>query len=236
MKKIMVAASLGLSSLIAHAGTMGPVNDMHVVPYFAGEALYAWNSLQGSVVNSNKAVLTKNGWGGRLSAGIVYPYTQQFGLNAEFGGGYYGNIKSNLAVEGVTANTNIIGYDFLVGATYHASLLDLYVDIGAMAQNMDYGVTVNKGLRIPGGLITGVEQIHLSQTQMLPEIKVGGIYNLVQNLGLTLSYTHVFGYTVNSNSTSTTTLAPPSILAAGRIEQRNPTLDVILFGLRYNFA
>lgn len=236
MKKVIVAASLGLSSLIAHSGTMGPVNDMHTVPYFAGEALYAWNGIQGSVLDNNRAVLTKNGWGGRLSGGVVYPFTPQIGLNAEFGGGYYGNIKSNLSPRGVTANTNIIGYDFLIGGTYHASMVDLYVDIGAMAQNMEYGVTINNGQRIPGGLITGVEQINLSQTQMLPEIKVGGIYNVVPNLGLTLSYTHVFGHNVNSSTTTSATVVPPSIKLAGNIEQRNPTLDVILFGLRYNFV
>ncbi|MDA9271937.1 hypothetical protein N9Q05_00955, partial [bacterium] len=203
---------------------------------FAGEALYAWNGLQGSVVNGHRAVLSKNGWGGRLSGGVVYPYTQQFGLNAEFGGGYYGHINSNLAVEGVTSSTNIIGYDLLIGGTYHASLLDLYFNFGAMAQNMEYGITVDKGKRVPGGLVSGVNQSHLSQTQLLPEIKVGGVYTVAQNLGATLSYTHVFGHTVNSNSINDATSVPPAIFASGRAEQRNPSIDAILFGLRYNFA
>lgn len=38
MKKVVITGLLGLSSLVLHAGNMGPAStNMHTVPYIAGE-------------------------------------------------------------------------------------------------------------------------------------------------------------------------------------------------------
>lgn len=238
MKKVAIAVCASACSFIAQAGTMGAVAvEKHVVPYLAGDASYTWNSLKGSMINGTPAVLNKNGWGGRISAGVVYPYTEQFGLNAEVGGGYYGRTRSNLASRGISANTNIDGYDVLVGGTYHAlEMVDVYFDFGFMNQNMQFKVTRDNGLRFPGGLFTGTQVLHASQTQILPEIKVGGLYNIYPYLAVTASYIHTFGTSNASNITTSATASPANIANAGTIDQRNPSLNVVLFGLRYNFV
>lgn len=235
--KLVVAASLGLSSLIANAGAMGPVeSNTHAIPYISGEGSYSWNGIQGATVNNIAAIISKNGWGGRLSAGVVYPYTEQFGINFELGGGYYGDIKSDLSQRGVVTRTSLIGYDFLFGGTYHAKLIDIFAEVGVLSENMEYKITRDNALVSPGGLLTGVQYINLSQTQMLPEIRVGGVYDLCHNVALSLAYMHAFGHTVTSNNLSTSTSAPATVVRSGTIEQRNPSIDSILLGLRYNFA
>ena len=238
MKKVAIAVCASVCSFMAQAGTMGAVAvDKHVIPYLEGDASYTWNSLKGTTVNSLPATLKKNGWGGRISAGIVYPYTEQFGLNAEIGGGYYGQTRATLDSRGIRAKTNIDGYDVLVGGTYHAlEMVDVYFDFGFMNQNMQFKVTRDNALRFPGGLFTGTQVIHATQTQILPEIKVGALYNVFPYLAVTASYIHTFGTSNASNITTNATVSPANIANNGTIDQRNPSLNVVLFGLRYNFV
>ncbi len=238
MRRIITLLGLGLSGLTAYAGTMGAVADTPwATPYFGGEALYAWNGINGYNINGNPPSVSKNGWGGRLSVGINHPYTEKVSLNAEVGGGYYGNTRSNVAASGIFGNYNITGYDFLFGGSYHFQSFDLFGDIGFMAQTLFASMLRDQAKQFVGGGITGRIRQHASATEVLPEIKVGGLYNVTDNVALTLAYTYVFGSTVSGELNTSSATAPPSFFTAyGASTARNPSLSTILFGLRYNFV
>jgi len=238
MKKTVLAGLLGLSSFALNAGNMGAVStDMHSVPYIAGEGSYTWNTLNGFTINRAPPSLSKNEWGGRLSVGIDRPYTNQFSLNAEVGGGFYGTTRMRNLISGVDSTIKITGYDLLAGGTYHMQYIDVFGDFGFMAQTLLSTMERNNGRRFPGGVFSGTTRGQSTQTQMLPEIKVGAAYNFQNNLSLTLAYMSVFGSNVSGNIYSSAVDVPPAVITSGgSINLRNPSLNSILLGLRYHFA
>ena len=238
MRKTVMTGLLGLSSLILHAGNMGPVStNMNSVPYLAGEGSYSWNTLNGFTINGHSPTLSKDGWGGRLSVGIDRPYNEKFSLNAEIGGGFYGTTSMNNLASGVSSTLRITGYDVLAGGTYHMQYIDLFGNFGFMAQTLLSTMQRNNGQRFPGGVFAGTTKGHSTQTQVLPELKAGAAYNFNQNLSVTLSYMYAFGSDVSGTIISTATDVPPtSINSGGSINLRNPSLSTILLGLRYHFV
>lgn len=238
MKKVIALLGLGLSGLTAYAGTMGAVSATPwATPYFGGEALYSWNSIHGYSINNNLPSVSKSGWGGRLSAGINHPYTEKVSLNAEIGGGYYGSTQANVGASGIFGHFNITGYDFLVGAAYHFQSFDLFGNIGFMAQTLFASMLRDQAKQFIGGGISGVMRSHDSATEVLPEFRVGGLYNLTNNVALTLAYTYVVGLNVSGDIHTSSATAPPSFFSSyGASNARNPALSNVLFGLRYNFV
>ena len=238
MKRIVMTGLLGLSSLALHAGNMGPVSTgMNSVPYLAGEGSYSWNTLNGFIINGYLPSLNKNGWGGRLSVGIDRPYTERFSLNAEVGGGFYGTTNMSNHASGVDSTLNITGYDLLAGGTYHTQYIDVFGDFGFMAQTLLSTMERNNGKRFPGGVFMGTSKGHSTQTQILPELKIGAAYNVHTTLSLTLSYMYAFGSNVSGNIISTAVDASPAAINNdGVINLRNPSLSTILLGLRYHFV
>jgi hypothetical protein len=225
-------------SLALHAGNMGAVStNTGSVPYIALEGSYSWNSLHGYTINLQHPSLSKNGWGGRLSVGIDRPYTDKFSLNAEVGGGFYGTTKMGTPGSGVNTTINLTGYDVLAGGTYHTRYIDLFGDFGFMVQTMLTSMYRDSSRRFLGDVFVGTSTGRSSQTQVLPELKVGAAYNLRNNLSLTLSYMYAFGSKVSGDIYSVAVDAPPTrILTGGEMNQRNPSLSTILFGVRYHFA
>lgn len=240
MKKIVMTGLLGLSSLVSHAGNMGPASTtMNSVPYLAGEGSYSWNGLNGFTINGHAPTLNKNGWGGRLSVGVDRPYNQKFSLNAEIGGGFYGTTGMHNPASGVFSTLRITGYDVLAGGTYHMHYIDLFGDFGFMVQTLLSTMQRDNGQRFPGGVFAGTTIGHSTQTQVLPELKAGAAYNYNQNLSVTLAYMYAFGSNVSGNIVSTATdtdTSPTTINSGGSINLRNPSLSTILLGLRYHFA
>lgn len=238
MKRIVLTGLLGLSSLVLHAGNMGPIStNMSTVPYLAGEGLYSWNTLNGFVINGYAPTVRKDGWGGRLSVGIDRPYTEKFSLNAEVGGGFYGTTGMHNLNSGVHSTLRITGYDILAGGTYHMQYIDLFGDFGFMAQTLLSTMDRDNGKRFPGGIFAGTVKGHSTQTEILPELKIGAAYNYSQNLSVTLAYAYAFGSNVSANIFSTAVDVPPAeIKSGGYINLRNPSLSTILLGLRYHFA
>jgi opacity protein-like surface antigen len=239
-KKIIMLMGMGLSicSLASHAGAMGDVAAASwATPYFGIEALYSWNTIDGYTINNHLPSVTTNGWGGRLSAGIDHPISEKVSLNAEVGGGYYGNTRANVPLSGIWGNFNITGYDFLVGGAYHFQSFDVLGDIGFMTQTIFATMKRDQGLQFPGGMVTGRIKNYASATEILPEIRVGGLYHVANHLSATLTYSYVFGSGVSGVLNTLAADQPPAVLqSSGSTNARNPSLSTVLFGLRYHFA
>ena len=240
MQKIVITGLMTLASFVLHAGDTGPVSiNTHSVPYLAGEGSFTWNSIKGFNVNNVPPTLRKNGWGGRLSVGIDRPYTEKISLNLEAGGGYYGSTTLNNIPAGVDSTIKITGYDLLAGATYHAQYIDIFGDFGFMAQSLLSTMTRNNAARM-GSLFTGTETGESTQTEILPELKIGAGYTLRDKFSVDLSYMYVFGSsvsgTLNSTSTGGAGADAPSINSGGVTNRRNTSLSTILFGIRYHFV
>ena len=237
MKKIITTSLLALITLNAHAGSMGPVSTQTTTPYLGVDGSYTWNSIKGYIINGGAPSVSKNGWGGRLSVGADRSYTEKFSLNAEVGGGYYGATKLNNSSARTSSGIRISGYDILAGGTYHTQYVDIFGDFGFMAQTILATRTVDSSARIPGGIFFGPVKTISTQTAILPELKVGGSYYCSDKLSLTLSYMHVFGSNVSGTmNNGAADVTSTKIYANTSINSRNPSLNTILFGLRYHFV
>ncbi len=227
MKKLIGLLAL-THSVFLHAGSMGPTIDKTVIPYLQGEGSYTWNQINAVYVSGIAVPQSKQPWGGRLSAGVMRTYNERIAFTGEVGGGYYGGISRRL-VPIITNSGTIDGYDILLGLIYKLQTFALFGDIGFMAQNYSQktrsynsrGRTNYRGTTVAENTMNN--RIVLNNTQIFPEIKVGGLYTLVNNLDISLSYMYVFG---RENLRY--------VYASRSIE--NPALSTIFLGLRYNFA
>ncbi len=238
MKKIVLAIATTAAVTAAHAGSMGPVSMASYTPYLTGEASYTWPQSGSLILNNNSATSSTQGWGGRLGAGMMYGYSEKLSFTGEIGGGYYGS--RNQSVQSATGrvgsfNYTLDGYDVLAGFVYKWNYFDVFFQAGFMMENMRTSMTSYLSEAVPGGLISGYMNANGNQTQTLPEIKVGGIYNINPNWGIDVAYMHVFGGSpslVAQRSASLTTGFSENISA----NIQNPTLDSVMFGLHYNFV
>lgn len=240
MKKTLAAAAVLMSISGAHAGSMGPVDTQPAFnPYLAGEASYTWPSVGSNTLNAYSLSKTNQGWGGRLGVGMQYdmPSLDKFKFLGEIGGGYYGSYTLSNAVGGVLTLNNtqsISGYDILVGGLYNFNQFDIFGQIGFMAENVSVNGYQNLALVDAGSAISGQVHSKDNYTQVFPEIKVGGIYNLNANWGLMVDYLHVFGATPSMNVDFSAT--PTGVVNNQTYNSQNPTLDSVLFGIRYNIV
>lgn len=234
-KNLIVALSM-LATPLAFAGSMGTTPTS--TPYLSLEGSYTWPDVEVHSVNGNNSTYNKNGWGGRLSAGLIRSYTEKTSLTAEFGGGYYGKINFDNTPSGISGKWTYSGYDFLVGGIYKLRQLNLFLNIGAMLQNADLYVERDRTKLFLGSgsssLINGTTTNKVLTSAMLPEIKVGGFYNVHNNLDVSLAYMHVFGYSNQSNTNVSGT--GDRILLNGSVDHVNPSLDSLMLGVRYNFV
>lgn len=238
MKKpsVLLFSALTCSCLsVANAGDMGPASSSSSHPYVAAEASYTWRQIDDPNINGIAPSLSTQPWGFRISGGLLRFYTDRLGLSAELGGGYYGKLSGSAPLLSTTANMKIDGYDVLLGGLYRLNHVDIFAQAGFMMQNNRYSyVKGNLAENLPGTSISGSESNHLILAETLPEIRVGAIYNVLDNVGVTFAYTHVFGATmmrdVNIVPTST------GINSVTTQNAENPTLDSIFLGLRYYIA
>jgi hypothetical protein len=189
-----------------------------------------------------------NGWGGRLAVGAARQISASpFFFSGEVGYGYFGNTDlspiiagSGQAAAGISQVANdtrlkayVDGFDVLVGPIYTQPMYDLFFKAGALVQNSRGSLNSNIGFIIDpngndGG--SGLLDVKLSRTQVMPEIKLGGSYHINPAWSLTAAWTHAFGDSPRlSGSFSQSALNV-------NLNLRNPTLDVASLGLQYNFA
>ncbi|MDP3561993.1 MAG: hypothetical protein Q8R83_07435 [Legionellaceae bacterium] len=70
-----------------------------------------------------------------------------------------------------------------------------------MSQNRQITLKQNLALN-SGGRYSGMLTQKYNVTQSLPEVKVGGIYNLNNNIALSLAYMRIFGTNLQSSYTN----------------------------------
>ena len=225
---------------VAHAGSMGPVSmASSYTPYLTGEASYTWPQLGNLMINKDLTTTTSQGWGGRLGAGMMYNYNEKLSFTGELGGGYYGskNRKVMTTTGAVASNGSmaIDGYDLLAGFVYKWTYFDVFFQGGFMLENARVTQSVDLGLASPGNFYHGYVSQNGNSTQALPEIKVGGIYNINPNWGLDVAYMHVFGSTPSFNGSFAGTTTGGVYKVIDSVSQ-NPTLDSVMFGVHYNFV
>lgn len=236
MKKITFLCSILACSYlsVASAGSMSapePLSLNH--PYVAGEASYTWQQIDTPRINGVSPSMSKQPWGFRLSGGLLRFYTDKLGFSAELGGGYYGGRSGSAPLISTTAKIKIDGYDALLGVLYRLEHLDLFAKFGFMMQNNRFNYTKGDlAQTLPGAGIFGSESQRLLWSGTLPEIRVGGIYNVLDNVGVTLTYMHAFGSTMERTA-NVTPIPDTGINRFTSQNAQNPTLDSILLGLRY---
>lgn len=243
MKKHALALAILASTTAAQAGTMGPVATGPLfVPYIVGEASYTSIDTDHFIVNDLVARHTTQGWGGRLGAGAIHFMNSNLGFTGEIGGGSYGSYKHVLCNssrgEVAGGHASIDGYDVLVGAIYKYDeyKIDIFGEAGFMVQNVRSRTFQNITALSGTPLLTGFAVERTNHSQALPEIKVGGIYNVTPNWGLTVAYMGAFGSTPGFRSSTTVTAAPLNFNVNEVINTMNPTLNSVMFGLRYTIV
>ncbi len=239
MKKTAILLSNLLCISLGYAGTLGEALTSQTTRYANLEASATWPTLGTQTMNGYTTVRSYQVWGGRFSAGVLSPY-KKINLLGEVGGGYYGKV-SGTNESGYFGNRKFTGYDVLVGALYQLNTsflndVDIFGSVGFMALNSRISATADLlKLFQDGGSFNGITNKEFNVTQVLPEIKVGGIYHLNENLGFTISYLHVFSNSPGVNRTMSG-IAGQGVNINGSSDINNPALNTLLFGLRYYFV
>ncbi|CEG55750.1 hypothetical protein [Legionella fallonii] len=243
-KKQLFICVMGILANSAYAGTMGDVAVKdYFIPFVVGEAAVTWNTTESVSIFGNPPSLDKQLWGGRGAVGIAHSSPNRFGYTAEIGWGYYGSTSSSnsgTSTGGTLTISNdsyLYGFDLLAGVTYNFDPFQLYLKGGAMAENRR-----TKGLAVFNNVNNGksyvsTNTINAIATNVLPEIKVGGLYSLNEHISLTLAYMHVFGNNDFAATVSGAFSNPSATTSISSVANtQNPSLDSLLFGLVYQFA
>lgn len=251
MKK-SITLTLLLASCGVHAGTMGPVATPSSQFFVSAEGGYTWNQLDGANFNVSPGfdiyTITDNQGGtARVAAGVIHPLMNNaLAVSAELGWGYYGHTRFKFAAPGLSAaavanlnnaikvTTYLNGFDVLAGLIYNINpQFDVFAKAGALIENNR--TTLNLDASVLGASSRLI--IRTNEAQALPAIKLGGSYHVMENLSLFASWTHAFGDNNDTSGlTSSATIQGLLDSANLSVNQRNPTLDVAMAGLQYNFS
>lgn len=253
MKKI-IATSVFFASCAVNAGGMGPIVAPSWHAFISAEGGYTWNQIGElelvfpSLGGSIDSRLNNQGGSARVATGIIHPVNDLFFISGEIGWGYYGNTKSTPFIEGtldsiipdptsldgaLNMKTTLYGFDILAGAIYNQPKFDLFFKAGALIQNAQTTASLDTaGL---GGFVALHANIKTNQTQAMPEIKLGGSYHVTDRFSILASWSHAFGATRKGTGDLGDGLSF-SNLGRYTLNAQNPTIDVVLAGLQYNFA
>jgi hypothetical protein len=261
-KKVSICILLMSMITAAYAGPMGPVKKTlpAFIPFISGEGMYTWPQVSGGLevyaagVGTFSSEASKLGWGGRVAAGALHPFSEKWAASVEAGWGYYGSVdiqpKVTLAANSSLTSTTLgnalrsnitqYGFDILIGAYFMKPKYDLFFKAGALIENMRSDIVLN-----PTGLVgknnnlavrfPGVYRLKTTFANVLPEIKLGGDYHIKKNWLVTAAWMHAFSQKLDSSQLG--------IVPTGTIQITNfsgyiysPTLDTLLVGLEYRFA
>lgn len=201
--------------------------------YFVSlEGSYSWNQFNGVKINGYPSTQHSDLFGGRLAGGIAHPVSDNILLSAELGGGYYGNTSPSIVEAGVKGHFSIDGYDLLLGSAYKMDHITYFGKVGVMGQNLRSKITKDLAIEIPGDFISGITSTDMSQTQLLPEVKLGALYQLNNKIDLSLAYMHVFGSVMEKNMMMAASQL--QITTNGHVNSQNPSLNSVMIGIQYN--
>jgi hypothetical protein len=229
----IISTAALFSASIAYAGDMGSKLAPLSVPYVGGEVSASWIQKNAPHVNGVTANISEQNWGGRLSAGMLRFHTEKLALMGEIGGGYYGSRSVTIPQLSASSKLEVDGYDVLVGALYKLKHVDVFGQVGFMIENARMSLTkqdLNKLAQ--GDFIHGSSSVRFNTTQVLPEVRAGGVYNVRDDLGVTLAYMHAFGSTPDFSGVKTATRAD-GINTVVSAKLQNPSLNAVLLGLHY---
>ena len=109
--------------------------------------------------------------------------------------------------------------------------------IGSTQINNFKGTITAETLGTPTDLILNEDlDFGANITDVQPEIKVGGIYNYTENLGFSLAYMHSFGGTPRVKGSFTSWTNNNNAYLYANVRLRNPSLNIVTLGLRYQFT
>ena len=235
-EKIMTLFSTLFLASTVYAGEMGPALSEENPLFASIEGAYTWNSIQNQIVNAITLNKTNYGWGGRVAAGAIHQTLGAMSYSAELGWGYYDRTTLVSSIVGVNRDLSFYGLDLLLGGNYRYNQMDYFLKLGGMVQNMRINNSKNISQTVPGGMMTGHSKMIRTTSVVAPEIKVGGIYNLTTQLGLSLAYTYVFGNDAHGTSNNDATAAPASIITNSSYTGAPISLSSLMLGLRYRFG
>ena len=234
--KIQSIVTASLFSLFAnvYAGSMGPVSSdigSTILPFVSVEGAYTWNSMYPGVINGVQSDRNNAHWGGRAAGGFALNRTENLRFSSEAGWGSYGNNRFS-TTSGESAVYYFYGFDILLGAIYSYREFDFFAKAGAMIETLRGSANSNLGEFYPGGLFSGHINESSSQTTALPEIKVGGEYNVNNHLAISLAYMYAFG------SNQSMVIDNHAVLGGGitlnqQLRFQAPSFNTIMLGLRY---
>lgn len=244
MKKISILSLITALSCGSYvqAGTMGPIDTTPcLISFLALEGGYTWNEIDGynfSFTGVNRLYSHKSdkGGSGRVAGGIIRPINKQFALSSEIGFGYYGrttldSVNTGLAI-GLPGHLNVrntlSGFDALAGVAFTTPNYSVFFKAGALVQNMAMKTITDFTPFTP----TLRQSFHqkINHTAALPELKVGGAYNVATNWALTASYLHAFG----SSPGTTAAFNLNNGSAHFNTNVQNPSIDTVLLGIQYS--
>lgn len=249
----MIKVTLGLNLLLCintiNAGDMGPIalNEAKITPFISGEGsftgndtLYAGNqpvaSFRSPTMSTGSLAVDRyvKFWGARVAAGFVYPYVNGLNFDMETGWNYFGSASGGN--HQYSLDGSLSGADLLVGALYKYNNFELFAKGGTLFQRITYNLYVpNLIIHSASGTINSKISWSGSKIDVLPEVKVGVLYDVTTNWGVSLAYMHAFGddpHLLASFSRFQNDIAQANVDAA----LRGASLNSLLLGVRYNFA
>ena len=171
-----------------------------------------WSNMASAHVNPYH-FKDKQIFGYRISMGYLFPINRSLSLGPEVGYGHYGKLSYTNAV-GLISNYNLAGWDVLASFKYKPNTeFNLYFKAGAVDLNQRLVIVGPNAT--PGGFY---------QQVFKPMVVFAASYNLLKQIELSLSYTHIFAskapLTSSQQFTFTDVNQPCSV-------------DAVMFGISY---
>lgn len=248
-KNVMICAAIGcsLGLNVASAGSMGDdfMMSHEIKPFASVEAFPVWINAGSIGYTQNITNTVQKGSsnftsaGARLMGGFAYPYTSRVDLTMEAGWNYFGhysNSTSGTSSPGSHYSLSLNGPDLLVGVGYKFNQYELFLKAGTLFERLGYSFRTLKPLEYTynGASYTTNLSVKSNILDFLPEIKVGGLYNVNAHWGVSLAYMHAFGDAPRFDMSSITTVTPGRVNLA--YDLKGPSLNSLMLGARYQFA
>lgn len=235
----VIGCSLGLN--VASAGSMGDdfMMSHEIKPFASVEAFPVWInagslSVTKTGILSQKATSNYTSAGARLAGGFAYPYTSRLDLTMEAGWNYFGHYSNSTSDSDYSLALN--GPDLLVGVSYKVNQYELFLKAGTLFERLSYSFRTTKPIFYTFDSTSYSTNLWAKSNilDFLPEIKVGGLYNVNAHWGVSLAYMHAFGDAPRFNSSQITTSTPQQVNLA--YDLKGASLNSLMAGVRYQFA